>query len=348
MTTTSSSSSSSTKTLTASCHCKSVHFTLTIPINLLPLKFHLCHCSICRYTHSTLCTFYTRLPANIKPQFIPPSSLADSLSGYTASKLSPCRRYFCSTCGCHIGDCSSPDENDWVISSSIFDKEEERGIWEFEGHIYTGSARGGLWEWLGGSLDESDVSPGEEEEEEEDGIDDDRETSVKAECHCGGVSFSLSRPMQAILNNPKFQPFVSKTDSSKWLGLLDTCDDCRLVNGTHVHGWTTVPRSLISPTIPDTLLLGTSKVYSSSPDVRRTFCGVCGATVFYWVEDRAEVVDVALGLLRAKDVRAEGWLTWRTGKVGWVDDGLRYDAEFTKALVKGMGDWGREKYGEGV
>lgn len=29
-------------------------------------------------------------------------------------------------------------------------------------------------------------------------------------------------------------------------------------------------------------------------------CGSCGATVFYWCDDRPEVVDVAVGLVRAR------------------------------------------------
>ncbi|EEH45124.1 uncharacterized protein PADG_01274 [Paracoccidioides brasiliensis Pb18] len=42
-----------------------------------------------------------------------------------------------------------------------------------------------------------------------------------------------------------------------------------------------------------------SEVHSvSSEGVRRAFCGTCGATVFFWTEERRAVVDTAMGLAK--------------------------------------------------
>ena len=90
-----------TKTLTAQCYCKAVHYTVAVPAASLPLRAHLCCCSICRYTHGTLTIFHATLPKGVAPQFVAPSSM-DSLTGYRHAEARS-ERYFCSTCGCHIG-----------------------------------------------------------------------------------------------------------------------------------------------------------------------------------------------------------------------------------------------------
>ncbi|KGO69556.1 Glutathione-dependent formaldehyde-activating enzyme/centromere protein V [Penicillium italicum] len=49
------------KTPTAGCHCQTIYFTITIPANALLLKVHICHCSVCRYTHGTPCISHAPL-----------------------------------------------------------------------------------------------------------------------------------------------------------------------------------------------------------------------------------------------------------------------------------------------
>jgi hypothetical protein len=99
------------------------------------------------------------------------------------------------------------------------------------------------------------------------------------------------------------------------------------------------------------LQLGTSRTFVSSKGVIRTFCGTCGATVFFSSEERIRndgerVVDIAVGLLRAPEgIAAEDWLTWRTGLIGFAPSGERFDADFTKSLKQGFETWGRNKYG---
>jgi hypothetical protein len=165
-----------------------------------------------------------------------------------------------------------------------------------------------------------------------------------AECHCGGVSFTISRPQEEFITSAKSQGWLHPSDTNKWLALLDLCDDCRLVDGTNIMAWTFVPVDHISPHPSANLRIGSSKRYRSSKDVLRTFCGTCGATVFYSCASRPGIVDVAVGILRAPEgTMAENWLIWRAGRVGAVDDGLKYDPAFSRALIEGMARWGGER-----
>ncbi|KAJ5877142.1 hypothetical protein N7455_000607 [Penicillium solitum] len=336
------------KTLTAACHCQSIHFTITIPAVALPLKVHICHCSVCRYTHGTPCIFHAPLPADVIPQFVVPSSI-DNLTPYNHAE-SQGTRHFCSTCGCHIGD-KSHDDGGWVISTAIF-TEPNQGLWEMRSHAFTNSSLDGglsaIFSHIGGrqldvfnpetSLDVSNSgdsirTDAVENEDEE----------LRAECHCGGVSFSIARPRKEFLASPASEGWVLSRDTSKWLALLDLCDDCRLVDGSNVIAWMFVPVDHISPSPLGDSIIGSSKSYKSSEEVLRTFCGTCGATVFYSCTDRPGIVDVAVGILRAPEgVMVENWALWR-GRISSGDDGLKYDPGFSRALIEGLKVWGNRR-----
>lgn len=353
-----------TKTLTAQCYCKATHFTITIPSSALPLPVHLCHCSICRQTHGTLSSFHAPLPAGIEPTFIPPSSLAASLTGYLHSPSALSTRYFCRTCGCHVGDADTePDPQtgkpEWRVATSVFDSQEHFRI---RSHVYTRGHGTGLHDWLprlgGGEAvrvwnpDRDEIPSGPPPLPESDAEGNER---LRAECRCGGVSFTIPRPNAPGVEKEggAARRFVSPTHADRWVGTLDLCDDCRLVAGAHVTGWMFVPGAVTEPRIgiggPQGLEVGggTLQTFRSSEGVVRGFCGVCGATVLCACEERPGVVDVAVGVLRAPEgVAAEGWLTWRTGRVGYYESGERYDPVFAKALKEGFEEWGLKTYGE--
>ncbi|KAI0126378.1 glutathione-dependent formaldehyde-activating enzyme [Xylariales sp. AK1849] len=342
-----------TKTLTVQCYCKSIHYTLSLPTSSLPLPTHICHCSVCRYTHGTLCIFHAPLPSGVAPEFVAPSSL-DKSTAYTWSG-SQSTRYFCSTCGCHMGDVS-PDDGSWVISTSLFAKTET--VYEIKTHVFTESAPGGgLNDWLPriGDRDlkiwnakDGSAAPVESKSE----TDSEGRERLRAQCHCGGVSFTIPRPTEEVLSDPILKDIVSPVDKSKWIGTLDACDDCRLTSGTHIVPWTFIPLDLCEPKIKPDLLIGTSKTFVSSPGILRSFCGTCGANVFYSYDGRRpnekqNIVDVSVGILRAPEgVKAEKWLSWRAGSIGWEKDGIRYDADLTKSLGEGFARWSKEKYGD--
>ncbi|KAE8387456.1 Mss4-like protein [Aspergillus alliaceus] len=341
------------RTLTAACHCRSVHFTICIPESALPLKIHLCHCTVCRYTHGSLCSFHAPLPEDIQPQFIAPSNL-DGLTPYAHPKSSS-TRYFCRTCGCHVGDRQDVDGR-WVVSSAIFDPSGDESVWQITSHIHAGAgSQDGLFHFLSqingreltrstSTLDDlCSRSPVENIPKLQRSAD----QQLHASCHCGGVTFDISRPREDFVNDPGNRKWILPGRKDKWLGVFDVCDTCRLVSGANVAAWMFVPLDHISPSPPNNLLIGSSKRYSSSEGVVRTFCGTCGAVVFYSCADRPEIADVAVGILRdPESVLAEGWITWRTGRIAYLKDGMKYDEGFTKELDQGLQAWGREKYGK--
>ncbi|KAL5356311.1 Mss4-like protein [Aspergillus floccosus] len=331
--------SSELKTLKASCHCRNVQFAVNIPQNALPLKVHLCHCNVCRQTHGSPCSFHAPLPSGVQPEFISPSSPA-ALTGY-AHANSKSTRFFCSNCGCHIGD-RDHDHNDWYLSVSIFDEGQQDGTWLIDSHANTDATIDGGLSALLPRIDDNEIpiwNPPTSTKDSQSATE--KSDELLAQCHCGGVSFTISRPKAEFAADPKSRGWLHPSDRSKWLASVDVCDSCRLVNGTHVILWMFVPCSHITPTPPADLMMGTSKTYRSSDDVLRSFCGTCGATVFYTCADRPDIVDVASGILRAPEgAMAKNWAVWRTARLGFVEDGIKYDAAFARGLEAGLKKWG--------
>lgn len=177
---------------------------------------------------------------------------------------------------------------------------------------------------------------------------------LRAECHCGGVSFTIPRPtVPAVTEDPIFSKCVSPVDKNKWCACVDACDDCRLTSGAHTIAWTFVPRALLRPPMPvDLAPYGTMKTYASSPGVLRSFCGKCGASVILACDEsrptpEQEVVDVSVGLLRAPEgILAEEWLTWRAGRLSWMESAGKFYPVFAKSLAEGFKKWSIEKYGD--
>ena len=348
-------------TLTARCSCGSVHLKLEVPTAKLPLRVHTCSCTICRYTHGTMCIFHFIVPDTIQPEFIAPSS-KDNLTGYKHA-TSKSERFFCSKCGCHIGDCSMDDNQQWNFASSIFTDHSE-DVFQIKINCLTDCAPGGsVADWLPRIGDrelttwnpaaddpEWDLSVAESKKE----FDADGNERLRAQCHCGGVSFTIPRPTLAgIKDDPYIKKWISPEDPNKWDAMIDVCNDCRLVDGTHFAAWTFVPGQRLEPPMKHDLSnYQAMKVYHSSPGVYRGFCGTCGATVAYSCDERAPtdkqaVVDISIGILRApNDVFAQDWLTWRTSRVGWKDAGMKYDPVFVKSLEEGLAAWGERTHGK--
>ncbi|KAF3768119.1 DUF636 domain protein [Cryphonectria parasitica EP155] len=363
-------SSSPTKTLSAACYCKAVQYSVEIPTSDLPLPVHLCHCSICRYTHGTLCIFHTTLPQGVSLKFTPPSSL-HKMTGYSHANAQA-ERFFCSTCGCHVGDvgpisadASAPGATEWVVASALF-AEHGEDVFQIKTHCFTEGSTGGsglfsflpklsirdlkVWNpgpdsgWWSAKI--KDQLPMQE-------FDEAGNEALRAECHCGGVSFTIPRPTTpAIREDPYLSNYISPKDNNKWLGCLDPCDDCRLQCGTLVTAWTFVPRAHIQPPMPLKLApYGTMKTFASSEGVLRGFCGTCGATVVYSCDERTptpeqQIIDVSVGLLRAPEgVLAEKWMTWRAGRLANIESAKKFSPEFAESLAEGMEKWSREKYG---
>jgi hypothetical protein len=389
---------SANQTLSAACHCKSVQFTVTVSTSALPLPVHLCHCSICRHTHGTLCSFHAPLPKHVEPEFVPPSSLDSSLTGYIHSPQAASERFFCTTCGCHIGDRDlKPDPEtgkpEWRVATSIFTTHNE-DTFQIRSHCFTSPAtEPNLSTWLpsvnGREVHVWNPSPSDPHfplasSTSPEPSDPNR---LLAQCHCTGVTFTIAPPTPSETTDPflsrylhpspspsqpppnetKTSPFTKLTTppTPKRVACLCLCTDCRLTSGAHAIGWTFVPLPCIRPAIRDPAQFeggfGTLKAYRSSKKVTRAFCGVCGASVFYALDDeervavdgqgeggRVMVVDVAVGLLRGESVAVEEWVTWRTGRLAGMRQGEGFDGGFAEGLVGGLREWGVRRNGEVV
>ncbi|KAK2594805.1 hypothetical protein QQS21_007493 [Conoideocrella luteorostrata] len=343
-----------TKSLEAKCSCGSIHLTFDVPTSFLPLPTYLCHCSICRYSTGAPCVFHAVLPKGITPNFIAPST-GEGLTTYKPAQ--DCTYDFCSTCGCHVAGVSF-GRDDWTIATSMF-LDHSPANFKIVSHVFSKSGPNGAIpatvSHIGGRelsyYNPPDDDPRAKVTAPSAEVGPDGEDRLRAQCHCGGVSFTLGRPTQSVLDDEFMSKFVSAADKTKWVAVYDICNDCRLVNGTHVAGWTFVPRSLCEPPIEKDLKIGTAKTYSSSEGVLRSFCGTCGATVFFSCEarqptDGQAVVDIATGILRCPEgVMGESWFIWR-GRVAHEGSGIEYDGEFGEALRQGMRAWCLEKYGE--
>lgn len=342
-----------TRTVEAKCYCGGVHFSLDLPVTDLPLKAYLCHCSICRYNTGTLASMHANLGQGVEPKWIAPSSIDSVVSykipgvGYTPKS--------CSTCGCHIGAVGN-DDGGWTFATSIL-KEHGRDVVNITSHVFNYSAGDGglagiLTHMQGKTIptwNPKDDQPNAAAPKPQTETGTDGQERLRAQCHCGGVSFTIPQPTKDMAEHAYAQRFVSPLDQKKWYGTLDLCDDCRLVNGTPVASWIFVPINVIEPTLGEDLELGTIKTYGSSDGVTRAFCSVCSATIFFLQHDRryngVPVADISTGLLRAPDgAMAESWITWRT-RASFEGDGLAFDKDMAEGIVKGMKKWTAERNG---
>ncbi|KXJ88571.1 hypothetical protein Micbo1qcDRAFT_166635 [Microdochium bolleyi] len=202
---------------------------------------------------------------------------------------------------------------------------------------------------------------------------DDDDITIPVRCRCGGVDLELlaSAASREFSQMPRAQlPRIVDPHSNKPIASFDVCDSCRLVSGVDIFHWTfyqlrhiafakgnnaatgqkqqqdgeegrglpkstaELKKAVLADEAERDPRLGTLRLYASSPDVQRYFCGKCSAVVFYAVDDLPDQVDVALGLLRAPPAgqnssdkgghggaRAEHLLSWKYGgKMGWRQD----------------------------
>jgi hypothetical protein len=297
------------------------------------------------------------------------------MTAYKTSPEAEGTQYFCTKCGTHMCDGSDENEDNWCISTGVVDKTE--GIFEFKHHIFVTSTKDGgfsdflpnigaqtlkCWEghqwesqeltfaWKDSALNTAEsIAPNQ---------------PLHAHCHCGGVSFYLSRPDYESSafksdfpglatpgpglrdNQKEFEQgnFWIATDRSKFTTGSCVCSSCRLGAGCDVVQWAFVPTFAISLADGSTFsrLFGTLKEYNSSDSKWRRFCSTCGATVFWHdMDKRPKMIDVAIGILDAESgARAEDWLEWRTGKLSWHD--LALNKTLADAVRDGARVWGLE------
>jgi hypothetical protein len=193
-------------------------------------------------------------------------------------------------------------------------------------------------------------------------------------CHCRGVNLVLRRGDSDFSSQQKARaraPWFVDPQNWKHICKFDACNSCRGMFGIDLVHWTFVlvkhldfapngkeldgqegfPQDTIS--LKQAVLsgkgdprLGTLAFFESSPDVQRYFCSNCSASVFYAVDDRPDMVDLAAGLLVAPEgARAESLLTWdfgsSIGNLGDVKGGWRED--FMTSVQRNAEAWRIER-----
>ena len=269
-------------------------------------------------------------------------------------------RYFCDTCGAHLLVHSGSPRQYRVASGAI---EHSGNVIKVMGHEKVAETiDGGLY----GILTDSavfkqrpkagrDKSASEETSIGESDSSGKRQHKLKGRCHCGGVEFVITPPTSesSLPSSPWPDLLVPYHSSSprndedvkwwvrcggaKYLAGLCACQSCRLGAGFPIQSWAFVPKKNIEKADGKMLdfQMGSLKQFESSPGVYREFCDQCGATVFWHCEERPELIDVSVGLLRAEDgALAREWLDWHTGRVSFAEEAQ--DSDLVGALEASM------------
>lgn len=262
---------------------------------------NLCHCRACRKNTGILCVSYMRIKAPEK---------TNGLVVYQATEHF--ERFFCGTCGCHVfwrgGE--PGEESAWAVATGVIEGHAEArgddGDGELSGgdselaepqyvrHINVASTRdGGLSIYLpeirGRKMDDKSRwgEPGDDMSPD---IGTGEEDILPASCHCGNVSFHVTRPDEsssvprraysdlihpsiytpaAIVANPEDDKWwlrlpspQSRTHSSpqvqdqndlkptRYLAGTCSCRPCRLNSGFEIQSWAFVPKSNILFHVP--------------------------------------------------------------------------------------------------
>jgi hypothetical protein len=201
--------------------------------------------------------------------------------------------------------------------------------------------------------------------------------AIHAHCHCHGVEFWVTHPDEKSKDarspfpdlmiphhldksaNPNNEPWWLTDNSTRYLAGTCACRSCRAASGFDITFWAFIPTSNIfldieltqsfpspsSSSSNNNEYWGTMKSYQSSEGVTRTFCGQCGANVFWHGDEehfgRKGLVDVAVGLLDAESgARAEETLSWWIGRVSFSE--VAVHRGLVEGLEGGLMEWGKE------
>lgn len=266
---------------------------------------------------------------------------------------SNCKILFCGSCSCPMfWDSHYKDQpQNFGVFTGVLNNVDVDNLINFTRQIFVGdTVDGGVSPWLqnvngdrekprrwmerpkdGGELDEGWPAANQDARSEVPPV-----TDIPIRCHCKGVDL-VFRPGNVDFSTMEADaiPSYIEPKSHKHLATLDPCPSCRLSVGVDIMNWTFVmpqqidfPKKTNGSNFPRNThdlksavdnpdrdpRYGTLAIYRSSPDVQRYFCSRCSATVFYTVDDRPEVIDVAVALLHAPEgARAESILTWHLG-----------------------------------
>ncbi|KAJ9414288.1 hypothetical protein FOXG_12176 [Fusarium oxysporum f. sp. lycopersici 4287] len=364
-------------TLTAQCLCKAHTFTTKVPRSKLPLPASVCHCTSCRNATGAMYNSNIDWPGSA-------DEIHNSdLKSYKFT--SNCKILFCGSCSCPMfWDAHYKDQpQNFGVFTGVLNNVDVDNLINFTRQIFVGdTVDGGVSPWLqnvngdrekprrwmerpkdGGELDEGWPAANQDARSEVPPV-----TDIPIRCHCKGVDL-VFRPGNVDFSTMEADaiPSYIEPKSHKHLATLDPCPSCRLSVGVDIMNWTFVmpqqidfPKKTNGSNFPRNThdlksavdnpdrdpRYGTLAIYRSSPDVQRYFCSRCSATVFYTVDDRPEVIDVAVALLHAPEgARAESILTWHLGAkmMGEWDFGRGWRKDLAMSVKDTSERWRIEK-----
>lgn len=328
-----------------------------------PIGVSICHCNVCRQTTGSLGASFPPLKSS------PSATTISRLTAYLSSEI--IRRFFCSKCGCQCFLFHHP-RNKWYCLGGIIEQShlpspketiQPENTIQVKLHEYVSDTIDGglslLLSNLGGrSIPVWSAEPGLSElplkdircifkNSVESQLLPENDSFLPAKCHCGGVSLKIKRANYDSEATASLPARYIPSDPAKWLSYFCTCRSCRLSFGVSLTPWTLVLLSHVfnangelrpvtfgrhssDINANDRLTL---KQYWSSPDVCRSFCGKCGASVSYWCEKRPDELDFASGLFRAEEgAMAKRWLEWVWGRCSSTEEAI--DKEICDAWMK--------------
>ncbi|KAF2685042.1 hypothetical protein K458DRAFT_417143 [Lentithecium fluviatile CBS 122367] len=360
------------KQLTVACLCGAASHTFSVPASAFPLPTHLCSCNISRRISGSLLTSYVNITHGVDP----PKPDLSALTPYKSSDI--LTRHFCSTCGTQMYLEYNHDGH-FEAATGTLQVDSTDNVVEHKAHIWIEDTRDGGATHFIAHVGDRDLKrylqgPGKSEEASLDWtlprpIDttEIKQTPIHAHCHCGGVQFYIHSPNEASRTaessfpdllipyhtgsseNPENEPWWLPSPT-RFLAGTCACTSCRRASGFDVTFWAFIPAVNIFLDENGTQIFtrnpywGSMKTFRSSQNVTRTFCGTCGANIFWDGDERPSIVDVAVGLLDAKSgARAEDLLAWWPGRVSFEEEALN------KGLINGLGiglkEWARRNDG---
>ncbi|EJD43475.1 hypothetical protein AURDEDRAFT_167553 [Auricularia subglabra TFB-10046 SS5] len=346
------------------CHCGAVRYTITLE-DEKRIEAEYCHCDDCRLTIGFFCGLFGLAPAHMLK--VDPAS-ESALVRYNASAAFS--RVHCGTCGTTLG-CALGEEAAFPSLATLVLPEGTTlsTFVDIKGHIFADSPpEGGISCIMDDGFaryaqrDKPWTLPATGSDLEQRILDVERGAEIwgdelKGSCHCKGIQFAIQRPPADYAEDPQLKNFVKV--GRRFAAIHCMCDTCRTVSGAPFWTGTFVPTKLITFTSNST-----ERIYNSSPQVNRRFCGRCGCTYGYTVS--GAMWGLAVGPL--EQPRAEGWLSYEPTSGGadpadkifnmfmngpWVDesrvgrplshvkDAERYNPELLDAVKRGRAKCGR-------
>lgn len=139
---------------------------------------------------------------------------------------------------------------------------------------------------------------------------------------------------------------------------IDHCESCRVGSGGLVQSWMIMPQAWVTFDLQpkkeghslvqsyaahdvvmpvERIIEETSlRVYKSSMDVHRTFCGACGSTLTWASDDNEKagygpILDLAVGTLDRDSI-----VMVKPDRVGWWNDGIPWIRELLRNGDEGL------------